>query len=115
MRAASETVVANALRRQGIKVGKIKSRPSRAAARSGNRALYPPTGDNDPGRVPLLQAFDIAAQHGQQSPVAPVAEMKGDVEPATACGFVQRHPMQFDSSTATWSVPASRPVFSTHS
>ena len=38
---SSETVVANALRRQGVKVGKIKSRPSRAAARSakGDRPL----------------------------------------------------------------------------
>lgn len=101
MRAASETVVANALRRQGVKAGKIKKQTFRGGGKINEKEIALFTrqlATMTRAGVPLLQAFDIAARStGNPRLSRLLLEVKGDIETGNSLAVsFRRHPMQFD-------------------
>lgn len=101
MRAATEAVVSNALRRQGIKVDKIKKQTFRggSAVKEKEIALFTrQLATMTRAGVPLLQAFDIAARStGNNRLSRLLLEIKGDIEAGNSLAVsFRRHPMQFD-------------------
>jgi type IV pilus assembly protein PilC len=101
MRAATEAVVSNALRRQGIKVGKIKKQTFRGGGSIKEKEIALFTrqlATMTRAGVPLLQAFDIAARStGNARFSRLLLEIKGDIETGNSLAVsFKRHPMQFD-------------------
>ncbi len=101
MRAATEAVVSNALRRQGIKVGKIKKQTFRGGGTVKEKEIALFTrqlATMTRAGVPLLQAFDIAARStGNARFSRLLLEIKGDVESGNSLAVsFRRHPVQFD-------------------
>jgi type IV pilus assembly protein PilC len=101
MRAASEAVVSNALRRQGIKVEKIKKQTFRGGGSIKEKEIALFTrqlATMTRAGVPLLQAFDIAARStGNNRFSRLLLEIKGDIESGNSLAVsFKRHPMQFD-------------------
>ncbi len=101
MRAASETVVSNSLRRQGIKVSKIKKITFRGggAIKEKEIALFTrQLATMMRAGVPLLQSFDIAARStGNPRFSRLLLEVKGDVETGNSLSTaLRKHPMSFD-------------------
>jgi type IV pilus assembly protein PilC len=101
MRAASEAVVSNALRRQGIKVDKIKKQTFRGGGTIKEKEIALFTrqlATMTRAGVPLLQAFDIAARStGNPRLSRLLLEIKGDVESGNSLSVsFRKHPLQFD-------------------
>lgn len=101
LRAASETVVANALRRQGVKVSKIKKQTFKGGGKISEKEIALFTrqlATMTRAGVPLLQAFDIAARStGNNRLSRLLLEVKGDIETGNSlAASFKRHPMQFD-------------------
>ncbi len=101
MRAATEVVVNNALRRQGIKVDKIKKQTFSGGGSIKEKEISLFTrqlATMTRAGVPLLQAFDIAARStGNPRFSRLLLEVKGDIEGGNSLAVsFKRHPMQFD-------------------
>ena len=101
MRAASEAVVSNSLRRQGIKVTKIKKQTFKGGGSIKEKEIALFTRQLATmmrAGVPLLQAFDIAARSTGNARLSRLLlEIKGDVETGNSLSVsFKRHPMQFD-------------------
>ncbi|MGL4231106.1 MAG: type II secretion system F family protein [Casimicrobium sp.] len=101
MRAATEAVVSNALRRQGIKVDRIKKQTFRGGGTIKDKEIALFTrqlATMTRAGVPLLQAFDIAARStGNNRFSRLLLEIKGDIESGNSLAVsFKRHPMQFD-------------------
>ena len=101
MRAASETVVINALRRQGITKVKVKKITFRGGGTIKEKEIALFTRQLATmmrAGVPLLQAFDIAARStGNARFSRLLLEVKGDVESGNSLSTAfRRHPMSFD-------------------
>jgi type IV pilus assembly protein PilC len=101
MRAATEAVVSNALRRQGIKVGKIKKQSFRGGGTIKEKEIALFTrqlATMTRAGVPLLQGFDIAARStGNNRLSRLLLEIKGDIETGNSLATsFRRHPMHFD-------------------
>lgn len=101
MRAATEAVVSNALRRQGIKVDKIKKQTFRGGGSIKEKEIALFTrqlATMTRAGVPLLQAFDIAARStGNNRLSRLLLEVKGDIETGNSlAASFKRHPMYFD-------------------
>ncbi|TAG00545.1 MAG: type II secretion system F family protein [Betaproteobacteria bacterium] len=101
MRAATEAVVSNSLRRQGIKVEKIKKQTFRGGGTIKEKEIALFTrqlATMTRAGVPLLQSFDIAARStGNNRLSRLLLEIKGDIEAGNSLAVsFKRHPMQFD-------------------
>ncbi len=101
MRAATEAVVSNALRRQGIKVDKIKKQTFRGGGSIKEKEIALFTrqlATMTRAGVPLLQSFDIAARStGNNRLSRLLLEIKGDIETGNSlAASFKRHPMYFD-------------------
>jgi type IV pilus assembly protein PilC len=101
MRAATEVVVSNSLRRQGIKVSKIKKQTFRGGSSIKEKEIALFTrqlATMTRAGVPLLQAFDISARStGNNRLSRLLLEVKGDIESGNSLATsFKRHPMQFD-------------------
>jgi len=101
MRAASETVVSNSLRRQGIKVTKIKKQTFKGGGKINEKEIALFTrqlATMTRAGVPLLQAFDIAARStGNNRLSRLLLEIKGDIETGNSLSTsFRRHPLYFD-------------------
>ena len=101
MRAATEAVVSNSIRRQGIKVTKIKKQSFRGGGSIKEKEIALFTrqlATMARAGVPLLQAFDIAARStGNNRLSRLLMEVKGDIETGNSLAVsFRRHPMQFD-------------------
>jgi type IV pilus assembly protein PilC len=101
MRAASEAVVSNSLRRQGVKVTKIKKQSFRGGGSIKEKEIALFTrqlATMTRAGVPLLQSFDIAARStGNNRFSRLLLEIKGDIESGNSLSVsFRRHPMQFD-------------------
>ena len=101
MRAASEAVVSNALRRQGFKVDKIKKQSFKGggSVKEKEIALFTrQLATMTRAGVPLLQAFDIAARStGNNRLSRLLLEVKADIESGNSLSTsFRRHPVQFD-------------------
>lgn len=101
MRAASETVVINALRRQGItkvSVKKLKFRGGGTIKEKEIALFTRQLATMMRAGVPLLQAFDIAARStGNARFSRLLLEVKGDIETGNSLSAAfRKHPMNFD-------------------
>jgi type IV pilus assembly protein PilC len=101
MRAATEAVVSNALRRQGIKVEKIKKQTFRGGGSIKEKEIALFTrqlATMTRAGVPLLQSFDIAARStGNNRLSRLLLEIKGDIETGNSLAVsFKRHPLYFD-------------------
>jgi type IV pilus assembly protein PilC len=101
MRAASDTVVSNSLRRQGIKVTKVKKQTfsGGGSIKEKEIALFTrQLATMTRAGVPLLQSFDIAARStGNNRFSRLLLEIKADIESGNSLSVsFRRHPMQFD-------------------
>jgi type IV pilus assembly protein PilC len=101
MRAATEAVVSNALRRQGIKVDKIKKQTFRGGGSIKEKEIALFTrqlATMTRAGVPLLQSFDIAARStGNNRLSRLLLEIKGDIETGNSLAVsFKRHPLYFD-------------------
>lgn len=101
MRAATETVVSNSLRRQGVKITKIKKQTFKGGGSIKEKEIALFTrqlATMTRAGVPLLQAFDIAARStGNNRLSRLLLEVKGDIESGNSLAVsFKRHPMQFD-------------------
>ena len=101
LRAASETVVTTTLRRQGIRVIKVKRLSLRGGGTIKDRDVTFFTRQLSTmmrAGVPLLQSFDIVARgHSNPRFSRMLLEIKGQVESGTSLSQAfRRHPMQFD-------------------
>lgn len=101
MRAASETVVVNALRRQGITkvtVKKLRFRGGGAIKEKDIALFTRQLATMMRAGVPLLQAFDIAARSAANARFSRLLlEVKGDVEAGNSLSSAfRKHPMSFD-------------------
>jgi type IV pilus assembly protein PilC len=101
MRAATEAVVSNALRRQGIKVDKIKKQTFRGGGSIKEKEIALFTrqlATMTRAGVPLLQSFDIAARStGNNRLSRLLLEIKGDIETGNSLAVsFRRHPLYFD-------------------
>ena len=101
MRAVSETVVSNSIRRQGIKVTKVKKQlfGGGGSIKEKEIALFTrQLATMARAGVPLLQAFDIAARSTNNRRLSRLLlEIKGDIEIGNSLAVsFSRHPMQFD-------------------
>ncbi|MCS6996129.1 MAG: type II secretion system F family protein [Casimicrobiaceae bacterium] len=101
MRAASETVVINSLRRQGITQVKVKKVVFRGGGRIKEKDVTLFTRQLATmmrAGVPLLQSFDIAARSSSNPRFARLLlEVKNDVEAGNSLSTAfRRHPMTFD-------------------
>jgi type IV pilus assembly protein PilC len=101
-RAASETVVTTNLRRQGIRVTKVKKQSFRGGRRVGEKEVTFFTRQLATmlrAGVPLLQAFDIVARgHSNARFSRLMLDIKGRIEAGSSLSQAFReHPIQFDS------------------
>lgn len=101
IRAASETVVRTNLRRQGIRVVKLKKQSFRGGGKVSERDVTFFTRQLATmlrSGVPLLQAFDIVARgHGNPRFARLLMDIKGRVETGSSLSQAFReHPGQFD-------------------
>src|SRR5215813_2164887 len=101
-RAASETVVATNLRRQGIRVTKVKKQSFRGGRRVGEKEVTFFTRQLATmlrAGVPLLQAFDIVARgHSNARFSRLMLDIKGRIEAGSSLSQAFReHPAQFDN------------------
>src|SRR5438874_262445 len=101
-RAASETVVSTNLRRQGIRVTRIKKQTFRGGRRVGEKDITFFTRQLATmlrAGVPLLQAFDIVARgHSNARFSRLMLDIKGRIEAGSSLSQAFReHPAQFDS------------------
>ena len=101
MRAATESVVSNSLRRQSIKVLKIKKQSYKGGGSIKEKEIALFTrqlATMTRAGVPLLQSFDIAARStGNNRLSRLLLEVKGDVESGNSlAASFKRHPMYFD-------------------
>jgi type IV pilus assembly protein PilC len=101
LRAASETVVTTTLRRQGIRVIKIKRLSLRGGGSIKERDITFFTRQLSTmmrAGVPLLQSFDIVARgHSNARFSRMLLDIKGQVESGTSLSQAfRRHPMHFD-------------------
>lgn len=101
MRAAGEAVVSNSLRRQGIRINKIKKQSFKGGGSIKEKEIALFTrqlATMTRAGVPLLQAFDIAARStGNNRLSRLLLEVKGDIETGNSLAVsFKRHPMQFD-------------------
>lgn len=101
LRAASETVVTTTLRRQGIRVIKVKRLSLRGGGTIKDRDVTFFTRQLSTmmrAGVPLLQSFDIVARgHSNPRFSRMLLDIKGQVESGTSLSHAfRRHPMQFD-------------------
>ena len=102
MRAASETVVTTNLRRQGIRVQRVKKQSFRGGRRVGEKEVTFFTRQLATmlrAGVPLLQAFDIVARgHSNARFSRLMLDIKGRIEAGSSLSQAFReHPVQFDS------------------
>jgi len=102
VRAASETVVTTNLRRQGIRVTKVKRQTFRGGSRVGEKDVTFFTRQLATmlrAGVPLLQAFDIVARgHSNARFSRLMLDIKGRIEAGSSLSQAFReHPVQFDS------------------
>jgi len=102
MRAASETVVSTNLRRQGIRVTRIKKQSFRGGRRVGEKEVTFFTRQLATmlrAGVPLLQAFDIVARgHSNARFSRLMLDIKGRIEAGSSLSQAFReHPAQFDN------------------
>jgi type IV pilus assembly protein PilC len=102
MRAASETVVSNSLRRQAIKVTKVKKQTFRGGGSIKEKEIALFTrqlATMTRAGVPLLQSFDIAARStGNNRLSRLLLEIKGDIETGNSLSVsFSRHPLYFDA------------------
>ena len=102
MRAASETVVTTNLRRQGIRVQRVKKQSFRGGRRVGEKEVTFFTRQLATmlrAGVPLLQAFDIVARgHSNARFSRLMLDIKGRIEAGSSLSQAFReHPAQFDS------------------
>ena len=100
-RAASETVVTTNLRRQGIRVTKVKKQTFRGGRRVGEKDITFFTRQLATmlrAGVPLLQAFDIVARgHGNARFSRLMLDIKGRIEAGSSLSQAFReHPAHFD-------------------
>src|SRR5437773_6563424 len=101
-RAASETVVTSSLRRQGMRITKLKRQTFRGGSRVNEKDITFFTRQLATvlkAGVPLLQAFDIVAR-GHKNPrfARLMMDIKGRVEAGSSLSQAFReHPAQFDS------------------
>ena len=101
LRAASETVVTTTLRRQGIRVVKVKRLSLRGGGTVKDRDITFFTRQLSTmmrAGVPLLQSFDIVARgHSNPRFSRMLLDIKGQVEAGTSLSQAfRRHPMHFD-------------------
>ena len=101
-RAASETVVTTNLRRQGIRVTKVKKQTFRGGRRVGEKDVTFFTRQLATmlrAGVPLLQAFDIVARgHSNARFSRLMLDIKGRIEAGSSLSQAFReHPVQFDA------------------
>ena len=101
MRAATEVVVSNSLRRQSIKVLKIKKQTFKGGGSIKEKEIALFTrqlATMTRAGVPLLQSFDIAARStGNNRLSRLLLEVKGDIESGNSlAASFKRHPMHFD-------------------
>ena len=101
MRAATEAVVSNSLRRQSIKVLKIKKQTFKGGGSIKEKEIALFTrqlATMTRAGVPLLQSFDIAARStGNNRLSRLLLEIKGDVESGNSlAASFKRHPLYFD-------------------
>ena len=101
LRAASETVVTSTLRRQGIRVVKVKRLSLRGGGRIKERDVTFFTRQLSTmmrAGVPLLQSFDIIARgHSNPRVSRMLLDIKSQVESGSSLSQAfRRHPMQFD-------------------
>jgi type IV pilus assembly protein PilC len=102
MRAASETVVTTNLRRQGIRVQRVKKQSFRGGRRVGEKEVTFFTRQLATmlrAGVPLLQAFDIVARgHSNARFSRLMLDIKGRIEAGSSLSQAFReHPAQFDN------------------
>ena len=102
MRAASETVVTTTLRRQGIRIGKLKKQSFRGGKSVSERDITFFTRQLATmlkAGVPLLQCFEIVARgHSNARFARLMMDIKGRVEAGSSLSQAFReHPRQFDS------------------
>ena len=101
-RAASETVVTTNLRRQGIRVTKVKKQSFRGGRRVGEKDITLFTRQLAvmmKAGVPLLQAFDIVGRgHGNPSVGKLLLDIKTDVETGSSLAQAfRKYPLYFDA------------------
>ena len=101
-RAASETVVSTNLRRQGIRVTKVKKQTFRGGSRVGEKDVTFFTRQLATmlrAGVPLLQAFDIVARgHSNARFSRLMLDIKSRIEAGSSLSQAFReHPVQFDA------------------
>jgi type IV pilus assembly protein PilC len=101
LRAASETVASATLRRQGIKVSRIRDQGKVRAGRVGERDITYITRQMATmmqAGVPLLQSFDIIGRgHANPAVSRLLAELRTDVETGSSLAAAfGRHPQHFD-------------------
>ena len=101
MRAATEAVVSNSLRRQNVKVLKIKKQTFKGGGSIKEKEIALFTrqlATMTRAGVPLLQSFDIAARStGNNRLSRLLLEVKGDIESGNSlAASFKRHPMHFD-------------------
>src|SRR5437773_12089774 len=101
MRGASETVVTTNLRRQGIRVLKIKRQTYRGGRKISDKDITFFTRQLATmlkAGVPLLQAFDIVARgHGNARFSRVLLDVKAQIETGLSLSQAfRRYPMQFD-------------------
>jgi hypothetical protein len=102
IRAASETVVTTNLRRQGIRVTRVKKQSFRGGRRVGDKDVTFFTRQLATmlrAGVPLLQAFDIVARgHSNARFSRLMLDIKGRIEAGSSLSQAFReHPAQFDN------------------
>ena len=101
-RAASETVVTTNLRRQGIRVTRVKRQTFRGGRRVGEKDVTFFTRQLATmlrAGVPLLQAFDIVARGSTNARMTKLlTDIRSDVETGTSLSSAfRKHPMYFDA------------------
>ena len=116
IKAASEAVVNSNLRRQGIRVTKLKRQTFRGGGRVNEKDITFFTRQLATmlkAGVPLLQSFDIVA-HGHSNPrfARLLMDIKAASKPAPACRRLSASTRCTSTRcTATWSAPARPRVF----
>jgi len=101
MRAASDSIVSSSLRRQGIKIVKIKKQTFKGGGSITEKEIALFTrqlATMTRAGVPLLQSFDIAARStGNNRLSRLLLEVKGDIETGNSLAVsFKRHPAYFD-------------------
>jgi len=102
LKAPSETVVAASLRRQGVRVLKVKKQKLRGGGRISDKDIAFFTrqlATMIKAGVPLLQSFDIVARgHSNPRVSRLLLEIKSDVESGTSLSQAfRKHPLHFDA------------------